>query len=88
MEYKYLVLGLFIFLSLCYAAMWSSISIPALGFFAGNCFALSIVRTSSPATAQSGSGDPVVTVKNGSYYGIHIPTYNQDAFLGIPYAQV
>ncbi|KAF4627757.1 hypothetical protein G7Y89_g10394 [Cudoniella acicularis] len=30
---------------------------------------------------------PIVTVKNGSYSGIHNPTYNQDLFLGIPYAQ-
>jgi hypothetical protein len=34
------------------------------------------------------SGTPVVTVKNGSYSGVYNPTYNQDFFLGIPYAQV
>lgn len=31
---------------------------------------------------------PVVDVKNGSYAGTHNPKYNQDFFLGIPYAKV
>jgi hypothetical protein len=31
---------------------------------------------------------PVATVKNGSYSGVYNPTYQQDFFLGIPYAQV
>ncbi|KAF7922316.1 uncharacterized protein EAE97_011058 [Botrytis byssoidea] len=30
---------------------------------------------------------PTVTVKNGSYTGLHNTYYNQDFFLGIPYAQ-
>ncbi|KAF7868434.1 hypothetical protein EAF04_004966 [Stromatinia cepivora] len=30
---------------------------------------------------------PTVTVKNGTYTGIHNSYYNQDFFLGIPYAQ-
>lgn len=30
---------------------------------------------------------PVAHVKNGSYYGVHNPTYSVDYFLGIPYAQ-
>ena len=29
---------------------------------------------------------PQVTVKNGTYAGIHSPSYNQDFFFGIPYA--
>lgn len=33
------------------------------------------------------TGAPTVAVKNGSYYGLHNPTYNQDLFLGIPFAQ-
>ena len=33
------------------------------------------------------TGSPVVVVKNGSYSGIYNPTYHQDLFLGIPYAQ-
>lgn len=31
--------------------------------------------------------DPVVTVLNGSYSGLHLPQFDQDIFLGIPYAQ-
>ncbi|EFX01808.1 carboxylesterase family protein [Grosmannia clavigera kw1407] len=30
---------------------------------------------------------PTVTVKNGSYYGVNLPHYSQDLFLGLPYAQ-
>ena len=30
---------------------------------------------------------PTVTVKNGTVDGMHSTTYNQDLFLGIPYAQ-
>lgn len=32
-------------------------------------------------------GTPVATVRNGSYYGTHSDTYNQDFFLGIPFAE-
>lgn len=34
------------------------------------------------------ASSPVVSVKNGSYTGIHNTYYDQDFFLGIPYAQV
>ncbi|WYZ39067.1 hypothetical protein EsH8_III_000981 [Colletotrichum jinshuiense] len=30
---------------------------------------------------------PTVELKNGSYYGVHSPSYDQDFFLGMPYAQ-
>ncbi|EED24560.1 extracellular lipase, putative [Talaromyces stipitatus ATCC 10500] len=32
-------------------------------------------------------GAPTVTLKNGSYYGVHNAHYNQDFFLGMPYSQ-
>ncbi|RLN91093.1 hypothetical protein BBJ28_00023527 [Nothophytophthora sp. Chile5] len=38
----------------------------------------------APAAA---SDPPTVTVKNGSYYGMYQSTYDQDLFLGMPYAQ-
>ncbi|KAL4150163.1 hypothetical protein PRNP1_009569 [Phytophthora ramorum] len=38
------------------------------------------------ATA-SAANRPTVTVKNGSYYGVYQDTYDQDLFLGMPYAQ-
>ncbi|ORY66514.1 Alpha/Beta hydrolase protein [Pseudomassariella vexata] len=31
--------------------------------------------------------DPQVTVLNGTYAGLHLPEFNQDVFLGMPYAQ-
>lgn len=34
------------------------------------------------------SSNPVVTVKNGSYGGVHSPEHDQDFFLGMRYAQV
>lgn len=36
---------------------------------------------------NSTSNTPTVTLKNGSYYGLYSPDYNQDFFLGIPFAQ-
>lgn len=30
---------------------------------------------------------PTATVRNGTYVGVHSATYNQDFFLGMPYAQ-
>ncbi|KAL1582072.1 hypothetical protein WHR41_09255 [Cladosporium halotolerans] len=37
--------------------------------------------------ASYGGGAPTVDVKNGTISGIHSSTYNEDYFLGIPYAQ-
>ena len=31
--------------------------------------------------------DPTVTIRNGTYEGLHLPSFKQDVFLGIPYAQ-
>ena len=31
---------------------------------------------------------PSVTVRNGTYSGVHSSEYDQDFFLGVPYAQV
>ncbi|KAK8095518.1 carboxylesterase [Apiospora kogelbergensis] len=46
----------------------------------------------SPALAAPVAGDadspvPTVTVKNGTFSGIHSQSYNQDYFLGMPYSQ-
>jgi hypothetical protein len=35
----------------------------------------------------SKTANPTVTLKNGTYEGIHSDSYNQDFFLGIPFAQ-
>lgn len=39
------------------------------------------------ATTSLAQSVPTVKVLNGTYSGIHNPTYNQDFFLGIPYSQ-
>ncbi|KAJ8533455.1 hypothetical protein ON010_g13799 [Phytophthora cinnamomi] len=39
------------------------------------------------AASACASDPPTVTIKNGSYYGVYQDTYNQDLFLGMPYAQ-
>ncbi|KAH8805750.1 Alpha/Beta hydrolase protein [Xylogone sp. PMI_703] len=48
--------------------------------------AASTVTVTVTASPSSTIG-PVVTVKSGSYYGIAQTSYNQDYFLGLPYAQ-
>jgi acetylcholinesterase len=40
-------------------------------------------RTQSTSSGQG----PIATLVNGSYYGTHSSTYDQDLFLGIPFAQ-
>lgn len=45
-------------------------------------FNLSIGYSNAKSTAK-----PTISVKNGTYVGRHEPTYNQDLFLGVPYAQ-
>lgn len=37
--------------------------------------------------ARQASNAPIAVTKNGTYQGRHVPEYNQDFFLGIPYAQ-
>jgi hypothetical protein len=37
--------------------------------------------------APSATTAPTVTIRNGTYTGVHGTTYGQDLFLGIPYAQ-
>lgn len=46
-----------------------------------------ILALCAATTAASSIGDPRVQVKNGTYVGTRNPTYKQDYFLGMPYAQ-
>ncbi|KAK7712411.1 hypothetical protein SLS64_004795 [Diaporthe eres] len=48
--------------------------------------ALSHLVLASPLKATQEAA-PTATVKNGTYIGVYNPEYNQDFFLGIPYAQ-
>ena len=44
---------------------------------------LALLFLASPIAAA----DPSVAVLNGTYSGLYLPTFNQDLFLGMPYAQ-
>ena len=57
-----------------------SIYIIMIGFAAG--FLLWTVVNAVPKKSS-----PTVAVRNGTYAGVRSSTYNQDFFLGIPYAQ-
>jgi hypothetical protein len=46
-----------------------------------------LAASSQGALLPRQNNAPNVTLKNGSYYGVHSPAYDQDFFLGIPYAQ-
>jgi hypothetical protein len=43
--------------------------------------------TATPSAPAGASGTPSATVKNGTLTGVHNAAYNQDFFLGVPYAQ-
>lgn len=40
-----------------------------------------------PPGGYGGSGTPSATISNGTVTGLHSSTYNQDFFLGVPFAQ-
>lgn len=84
MVYKYLLLGLLAVLFICYQTMWPLTY--SILLVVGIAFAPTASASCSSAF-QNSTNTPVVTVKNGSYSGIYNPTYKQDFFLGIPYAQ-
>lgn len=63
--------------------------------FATTFLAFILVFASSAGCGSAGrkqrwspSPPPTVTVKNGTYSGVYSPGYDQDFFLGMPYAQV
>lgn len=43
--------------------------------------------STSLCSTQTNLTGPRVSLKNGTVEGYHIPSYNQDAFLGIPFAE-
>jgi hypothetical protein len=56
---------------------------------ASSVVTVTVTETQCPTSSpSSGASTPVATVKNGSYSGLYSSGYNQDFFLGIPYAQV
>ena len=46
-----------------------------------------VLATALFGLTSCGSSAPTVTVKNGTYIGAHSAEYDQDYFLGMPYAQ-
>ncbi|TGO78207.1 hypothetical protein BELL_0075g00250 [Botrytis elliptica] len=48
--------------------------------------AIGTVAESAPRGVNNTSS-PTVSVLNGTYYGTYLPTYDEDIFLGIPFAQ-
>lgn len=48
---------------------------------------LSVALAAPAQYSASNSNTPTAAVKNGTISGSHSNTYNQDYFLGIPYAQ-
>ena len=50
------------------------------------CLCLAIAAKANGGNGQS-YGSPTAQIKNGTYTGVHSAEYNQDFFLGMPYAQ-
>lgn len=48
---------------------------------------LSAAFAAPTGSASASNGAPTAAVKNGTIAGMHSDAYNQDMFLGIPYAQ-
>lgn len=57
---------------------------PEITMFAS---AVSLLALWASAHASPTQSAPTVAVRNGTYIGVHSTTYNQDFFLGMPYAQ-
>jgi hypothetical protein len=51
-------------------------------------FTLAALASDTLEGRDYSANSPVVTLKNGSYTGIYSQQYNQEFFLGMPYAQV
>jgi hypothetical protein len=57
------------------------------GAIVASLLALAVVASATPADPQAPSPAPTVQVLNGTYRGYYSAQYQQDHFLGIPYAQ-
>ncbi|ORY10627.1 Alpha/Beta hydrolase protein [Clohesyomyces aquaticus] len=55
--------------------------------FSEHCAWLSKLLALSTLLINLAFADPTVTILNGTYEGLHLSSFNQDLFLGIPYAQ-
>lgn len=50
------------------------------------CHALAAFATPI-SLASTNSSPPTANIKNGTVAGVHLSSYNQDVFLGVPFAQ-
>jgi hypothetical protein len=63
--------------------LYPSFSTMASLFFLLTCSTTFFSAQATPVTSAPKFGAPTVTVKNGTYEGVHSAQYNQDFFLGI-----
>jgi hypothetical protein len=69
--------------------LFHSLSLNAMMLSSYICsISLAIGATLAFPSVSSRQATPVAALKNGSYLGLHNSEYNQDFFLGLPYAQV
>ncbi|KAF2153646.1 alpha/beta-hydrolase [Myriangium duriaei CBS 260.36] len=61
--------------------------LPAISAVLGLVVTATAAPLSDLTPRQAPAGAPSVALKNGSYYGVHSTQYNQDFFLGMPFAQ-
>ena len=67
---------------------WTSVGKRASTYIIMIGFATSLLLwTAVQAVPTKPSSSPTVAVRNGTYTGVRSSTYNQDFFLGMPYAQ-
>lgn len=52
-----------------------------------SCLGLGLPLTQASPSKKPAPTSPTVQVKNGTYVGKYVPEWEQDQFLGIPYAQ-
>lgn len=48
---------------------------------------LGIALLALSSLTEARADDPTAQTRNGTYRGVHLPSWDQDAFLGVPYAQ-
>jgi len=73
-------------IGIAFAIMLSSSYSSTISFLLA-WISLSCAAPATPSYDGSRGGKPVAHIKNGTYEGIYSPNYNQDFFLGLPYAQ-
>ena len=89
MEHQFWIIGLFVLalaLALSPTMLPSFFAILSAASVAITSFVIPVTDSTLALTPDQTA--PAVAVKNGSYRGFYSSSYNQDFFLGIPYAQV